>query len=396
MAFLLTSLRISAIGVRQQYQGISLYGSQLLDLAGVSWASWRRGNVPSALVLLSMVSGVQTRRMRPCQVVSSFVATSGRVQPLKKRLLITGASGFIGSHCLRLLRERDYDLLAVSRRPRLRRVARIRWIQADLLDRAQLLGLFFRYRPTHLLHIAWNVSQRNYWTSRENERWLLAGIQLMEAFAKSGGERLVMAGTCAEYDWSQGLCSELTTPRRPNSLYGLSKNALQEQLYAYSIQTGLSSAWGRIFYVFGPRESPHRIIPSVILSLLMGKAVSCTEGNQVRDFLYVEDVASALVHLLASDAQGPVNIGSGFPISLREILTRVGKKLASENLIRFGALPTPLYEPPKILADVGRLINEVGWRPRYSLDAGLDKSIQSWSYRMAEVSDGREAMVSGL
>ncbi|MFZ5865530.1 MAG: NAD-dependent epimerase/dehydratase family protein [Thermodesulfobacteriota bacterium] len=303
---------------------------------------------------------------------------------MKKRVLITGATGFLGSHCLRLLTNSDYDVFAVSRLPRSAVMDGIKWIQADLLDPAHLSPLISESKPTHMLHLAWDVSQRDYRTSPDNELWLHSGIQLMKAFAKSGGERLVMAGTCAEYDWSNGLCSEITTPLRPASAYGQSKNALQEELRKYSKGTGLSSAWGRIFYVFGPGEPPDRLIPSVIVSLLKREEARCTHGDQIRDFLPVQDVADAFIHLLESDIQGPVNIASGQAISIKDIVTRIGQALHSEHLLRFGAIPSRQDEAPKLVADVRRLSEEVGWQPKQGLTAGLETTIAWWRRELAE------------
>jgi len=205
-----------------------------------------------------------------------------------------------------------------------------------------------------------------------------ASLALLQAFGEQGGERVVMAGTCAEYDWGQGLCLESVTPRKPSTVYGTCKNALQEILSIYSNQFGLSSAWGRIFFLYGPKEHPSRLVSSVIQSILRGETARCSSGEQVRDFMYVTDVASAFVALLNSDIQGPVNIASGEAITLKDVVERIATKLGRPELLKLGARSTNLQDPPLLLADISRLKDELGWQPSFDIDRGLDETIAWW------------------
>ena len=100
--------------------------------------------------------------------------------------------------------------------------------------------------------------------SAENFKWLEASISILRNFHQAGGHRVVMAGTCAEYDWNYGYCQEIITPCRPNTPYGVCKNALHELLCSYSKEQKLSSAWGRIFLPYGPDEDDRRLIPSLV------------------------------------------------------------------------------------------------------------------------------------
>jgi nucleoside-diphosphate-sugar epimerase len=172
-------------------------------------------------------------------------------------------------------------------------------------------------------------------------------------------------------------------------LYGTCKNALQIMLDAFSKDVGLSSAWGRIFFLYGPHEHPMRLVSSVIRSLLMGQPARCTHGNQIRDYLYVKDVAAAFISILESGIQGPVNIASGLPIYLKEIVLKIAKKLKREELIRLGALPAADDEPTLLVGDNRLLASEVKWRPQYDLDRGLDETIDWWQERMLDRSHAR-------
>ncbi len=148
-------------------------------------------------------------------------------------------------------------------------------------------------------------------------------------------------------------------------------------LNAFAKQTGISAAWGRILFLYGPHDHPARLVASVIHSLLNNEPARCSHGNQIRDFLYVQDVADAFVALLESDVSGPVNIGSGHPVALIDIISKIAKKVNRQGLIQLGALRISANEPPLLVADVSRLGDEVNWVPRYDLDQGLEQTI-SW------------------
>jgi nucleoside-diphosphate-sugar epimerase len=296
----------------------------------------------------------------------------------KRCVLVTGAGGFIGRHCLPVLMSNGFEVHAVDISLPEEKLGGLHWHQVDLLATQQAHELLANISPTHLLHFAWCAKPGDYWNSLENLRWVEGSLHLLREFHMIGGKRVVMAGTCAEYDWKYGYCSEHVTPLVPSSLYGTSKNALQHLLKEFSRVTGLSSAWGRIFFLYGPHESPNRLVSSVILNLLQNKAAPCSHGNQIRDFLYVEDVAAAFVSLLMSNVNGPVNIASGRPVTLQEVATAAADRLGLREHVHFGALPVTGNEPPLIVGDSSRLADEVGWRPAYDLAMGIAKTVRYW------------------
>lgn len=299
-----------------------------------------------------------------------------------KKVLITGAGGFIGRHAVPCLLKKNYEVHApfIGPKPDLKPDRNLIWHKCDLLDPAARKKLCAGVKASHLLHFAWYTAPGKYWTSPENLRWAQASIGLIADFAENGGKRAVMAGTCAEYDWASGVCSEEKTPLKPRLLYGTCKNSLRQILDEFSRQTGLSSAWGRIFFLYGPHEQPDRLIPGIILSLLRNRPALCRQGGQVRDFLHVRDVASAFVALLESKVSGPVNIASGRPVALKDVVNLIADKLDRRELVRFGKSADP-SAPGVLTADIKRLSREVGWRPAYSLEKGLGESIEWWRTR---------------
>ena len=303
------------------------------------------------------------------------------------RLLVTGATGFIGMCCLPLLLARGFEVHAVSSRARVHAVSPrakdergddVIWHQADLWQPTQTARLVAAVQPTHLLHLAWYVVPGKLATASENFRWVQASLELLRRFGEHGGRRVVMAGSSYEYDWRNGYCSESVTPKIPSTYYGACKPALASLLEAYAGQTGLSQAWARIFFLYGPREHPKRLVSSVIRSLLRGERARCSHGQQIRDYLHVEDAAGALVALLESEVTGCVNVASGCPVPVRAIVSRIANKLDKAHLVEFGTVPSHPHDAPLIVADVARLAEEVKWAPQYDLDGGLDATIAWW------------------
>ena len=296
-----------------------------------------------------------------------------------KRVLLTGATGFIGHHCLGPLLALNYEVHAVSSKsPPTSGSTFVQWHQADLLEREAIAPLVREVQPTHLLHLAWMVVPGQSYTSIDNYRWLQSTLDLVDQFRTQGGKRIAVAGSSYEYDQRYGVCSEELTPTEPDTVYGICKHALQEVLAAYCRSTDLTMVWPRIFFVYGPNEHPNRLVSSVIRSLLAGEPARCSHGRQMRDYLYVQDVADGMVALLDGGAQGPVNIGLGTPVTLRQIIETIGEMTGRSDLIRFGAIEARPNEVPLVIADTSRMATATDWRPRYGLEEGLTSTIAWW------------------
>ena len=305
---------------------------------------------------------------------------------------MTGAGGFIGRQSIEPLRAAGYDVHAVFSNTPIRpnESAGAHAYRADLLDAQAIDALIQAVRPTHLLHFAWIATPGLYWNSAENYRWLEASQHLLRSFKDGGGIRAVMAGSCAEYDWSRvDICHERSTPLAGASgtavgAYAKCKIAMQRALEEFGRAHDLSTAWGRIFFQFGPGEHPQRLVASVIIDLLSGHEALCSHGRQIRSFLHVTDVGRAFAAVLASDIEGPVNIGSGERISIAELLGRIARTIGRPELLNLGARRALPFEPDILLPDIARLRREVGWTPRLTLDQGIADAIDWWRERLIE------------
>jgi nucleoside-diphosphate-sugar epimerase len=307
----------------------------------------------------------------------------GMASPSKK-VLVTGASGFIGQHALPELAARGYEVYALARNST-KFPDNIVAVRGDLLLPGEAERIIGIVNPSHLLHLAWNATPGQFWTALDNLDWVAASLRLSVAFAKSGGQRVVCAGSCAEYDWDQELLKEDETPLRPRTLYGKAKASFHQLLMAAAAQTGVSAAWGHVFFLYGPHEHRDRLIPQVITGLLKGNPIACTAGTQERDFMHVCDVAHALVALLDSDWQGAANIASGHCAPIRDVLDFLAELAGRDDLIQFGARPMPAKEPPRMAAST-RALREIGFVPRYALNDGLLHTFEWWRAQRASPS----------
>ncbi len=306
---------------------------------------------------------------------------------------MTGATGLIGRHVLPLLLDEGHEVHAVARRrsPDSDDDGAI-WHELDLLDPQACAEMVEMVSPERLLHLAWYAEHGRFWSSPENVRWVEATLALLRAFVAADGSRVVVAGTCAEYDWNalEGApdeegpprCRESDTPLVPATLYGAAKHAVHLVAEPYLANRGVELAWGRIFFLYGPGEQPGRLVPSVIAPLLKGQETPTSDGGQVRDFMHVHDVGRAFAALLDSDRCGTFNISSGEPVTVRAVIERIAALTGDRELVRWGALSRPAGDPPVLLADVTRLREEVGFRPATTLDAGLESTVAWWRSRL--------------
>ncbi len=295
-----------------------------------------------------------------------------------KRVLVTGAGGFIGRQALAPLAARGFEVVALSRGSA-PGIAGVQWRHGDLLEPSAARRLIGDVRPSHVLHFAWFTEPGQFWSSPENARWVGATEALLLAFEAAGGGRFVAAGTCAEYDWSSGgVCSEASTPIRPSTPYGRAKDAARRLADAAAARGAISAAWGRVFHLYGPHEHPSRFVASVIRALLSGEPARCTAGTQVRDFLHVADVGDAFAALVDGDVSGAVNIASGEPVTNASVARLIAELTGRSDLLHLGAVPMRPGDPDRLVADIARLRDVVKWSGKRTLMEGLTETIAWW------------------
>ncbi|MCU1591876.1 MAG: NAD(P)-dependent oxidoreductase [Frankiales bacterium] len=289
-------------------------------------------------------------------------------------ILVTGGTGFVGRHVLEALTRAGQTAHVAARR--ISADAGGDWHESDLLAPLSAAGLVAEVAPTHLLHLAWCADPGSFWTDPANVAWAEATLRLVRAFADAGGRRVVVAGTCAEYDPSAGRCSEDATPLKPTTLYGACKAATFTALSAFCAQAGVELAWGRIFNVYGPGEPAQKLVSAVAAGLLAGQPVETTAGTQVRDFVSVRDVAEGLTALTLGTAVGAYNLGTGVGTPVRDVARAVADLTGRPELLR-PTRPPAADEPPLLVADVHAAQAAFGWQASTSLGDGLRETVDA-------------------
>jgi len=299
-----------------------------------------------------------------------------------KRVLVTGARGFIARNCLAPLAKAGFEVHAVGRTPFDTGID-LTFHKADVLDPMARVHILETVRPTHLLHAAWNLETRDYMESAENYRWVGMSLDLTREFAEAGGRRALYTGTCYEYRWGSAVLDERKTPLGPRTQYGKAKAGLFRLTEDLADATGISIAWSRLFFLYGPYEGRRRLVPSVISSILSGREAPTTHGRQLRDYMYSIDVGRALVALLDSEVAGPVNIGTGTATSIAGLVSDAARLCGHPELLRVGALEARPGEVKRVVAATERLRSEVGWDDYTPMETGLAETVAWWRRELA-------------
>ena len=296
------------------------------------------------------------------------------------RVIVTGASGFVGQCAVGGLLHRGAEVVALSRKAA--PIAGARTILADLFDPDATKRILADVRPDTILHLAWTVVPNLFWTAPENSDWIAATVQLARSALDAGVTRIVGVGTCFEYAWpDNSACDETTTPIAPTTPYAIAKDATRQALAGLCAEKNLSFAWARLFFLYGPFEHPSRLVPSLAINLARGLPAPLSSGNQVRDFMDVRDAGDALAALAVSSVAGDVNIGTGRAVTLAEIADCLGRIAGRPDLIARGAIPDRPNEAPYIVAATERLRTEVGAPAPRPLEQGLAESYAWWQSR---------------
>jgi nucleoside-diphosphate-sugar epimerase len=300
------------------------------------------------------------------------------------RCFVTGGSGFVGSWTVRRLVEQGWGVAVLSRsgasQHRLQGLGSdIELVEADLADSARINQFLRAWRPDACLHCAWYTEPGKYLESSQNLDCMRDSLALLELLVEADCRKIVMVGTCGEYDTNIGYLRE-SSAVGPSTLYAASKLATYLVATQRAAQLKADFSWARMFSVFGPGEDERRMAPALIRSLLSGREFQASSGDQVRDYLYVEDAAAGLVYLLQFSESGLFNVSSGEPISVRRLMNMMGDEIGAPDLIRFGSAPQRDWEPPFICGDSSRL-RCLGWSPQYDLRQAICMTIEYWRTR---------------
>jgi nucleoside-diphosphate-sugar epimerase len=284
------------------------------------------------------------------------------------RALVTGSRGFVGTHVAAALAARGARIVPLVR-------------PVDYHDTAAVARVLAESRPAILVHCAWRLAPGSaYLDDPANAAEAEASLELFRAAVDAGCKRVVGLGTCLEYAASDGPVAE-DAALEPRNAYARSKVQLFVAAEAWAKEAGISFAWARLYFPFGPGEPRHRLIPSVVNGLLRGERVATTEGAQRRSFLYAADVGDAIAAVARSQVAGPINVGTRDAVAVRTVVEHIGALTGRAELLDIGALPSRPGDPEVLWPHVEKLTDTVGWTPARDLAAGLRATIDWWQRR---------------
>ena len=295
------------------------------------------------------------------------------------RILVTGAAGFIGGAVAALASARGYHVVGTARRARPEQSSpTFPIIALDLHDPLAVVAAIERVRPQVIVNAAWSdVSNHAGQTASTALADVAVAVTLVEAGAQHGLERFVGVGSQAEYGAMDGAMNE-NAPLNPKGWYGAAKVAAYYLAREQCARSGVSFAWARMFSAYGPGDRPTWLIPTVMREIAAGRSPRTTSGEQLWDYLFIDDVAAAIVALCETQsAVGPFNLGSGRARRVRSIVEAIRDKMAPDLTLVFGDIP---HRPDQIWhmeADITKLQSSTGWTPKVEMDQGLTRTIEA-------------------
>lgn len=301
---------------------------------------------------------------------------------MKKQVLITGGTGFIGQNVVNQLLTRGYEVHSLVYPPFAAEQEGLIQYEMNLLDSKSVEEFFKEHHFENLIHLAWYVGAKCH-IHDLNLDWTIATLNLLKYFKESGGKKFVGAGTISEYEYKYGYLLEDDTPTDPQTLYGNSKNAIFNITKVFCKQNSIDFKWPRIFNLYGPNEKPQRLMPSVINSCLKGEDVKVSDCLKYQDYLHVEDTARGIVDVFESNLQDAVNICSGKPVQLRYIVNKIAELTNFDGQILWGAIPAAFGDD--LVVGNNEKLKSIGWTPKYTLEEGLKETINWWKNHNKEI-----------
>lgn len=308
------------------------------------------------------------------------------------RCLVTGASGFIGARLVRELLARGHEVTALIQPgvelDRLKDcLNEIRRIDESLEDRALLEEEMRRAPVDAAFHLAWSGVTAGFRNDVEQITFNVTHtLGLWQSLADTGCKSFIGLGSQAEYGPTSEILRE-DTPTMPVTAYGHAKLAVGMLLQHLCAIGGMQFGWLRLLSAYGPQDDERHLVPSLIRALLSGERPKLTEGKQVWDYLYVDDVARALCAVLEQQSDGIFNLGSGEPCLLRDFVTMVRDRIDPSIPLGLGEVPYREDQVMFLQADISRLRAATGWKPEVTLSEGIRRTVE-WYKQELEYARG--------
>lgn len=283
------------------------------------------------------------------------------------KILVTGGTGFIGTAFLKTARAAGHEIAALTRQPRPDEPG-LRWLPGTLAEPPW--PLVERFAPDACLHSAWIAEPGVYLDSPLNDDYVRWSLAFLRRLAALGTPYALGLGTCIEYAVEGTPMREDATPLAPSYPYSRAKDALRRAVETELVGDRFRFGWGRVFYPYGPGEHPARLCTALARKVLAGEPILLKTPGSTKDYIFIDDLAAAILAVLEHGLSGAVNLGTGQGTPVRDLARTLARLLGREELVTESDDPVrdSLYH---VVADTSRLRVDSGWTPAYDLPAGL-------------------------
>jgi len=293
------------------------------------------------------------------------------------RIFLTGATGFIGQVLARQALARGDQVAGLCRAGgpfRGQAEVPLGWteLRGDLeqVPWAKVA----EFAPDVCVHAAWITTPGVYMGAAENAFYQQWGLELAQGLLRCGIRHLLVIGSCAEYQMAGRPLTEDQAALSQDSPYARAKNGLHQTLRQTPEFAELRLGWGRLFYPYGPGELPLRLCSQMVRTVLRGEPVELRCPNSVKDYIFIDDVARALLTLADGAFVGTINLGTGQPVRIRELAATIAAALGRPELVKCDAKPA--LDPLDYAVADPRKLQALGWQPRVSLPEGITRLIR--------------------
>jgi nucleoside-diphosphate-sugar epimerase len=287
------------------------------------------------------------------------------------RLLITGATGFIGRAFLQ--KKLNKNLMVISRRNKPKKLI-IKWIKTDIEQIQKKIKIIKKFNPNILIHLAWEgIPLLNKKNSLINLRKNKIFFKNLFKFLKF--DKIIVSGSCFEYDLKNQKIYE--SSKLSSSYFAKAKASLYNFLLSQQTKNKYKLIWFRIFYVYGLNQRKDSLIPSLIMNFKKNRDVFLNSPYEKKDFIYISDVIHLFKKALRSNANGIFNLGYGKPYSPLYIANFLKKKINSTSTINFKKKIS--YNNKIFYAAMNKTKKKFDWKPKFNLKSGLIKILRDYN-----------------
>ncbi len=292
---------------------------------------------------------------------------------VSKKFVITGSNGFLGAAILRRSESFNMSPVQVFSEPSSDNY------NLKTLDDPETINLICKLKPEVWIHSGWwGVAGKDRNDPRQLSINIPTTLRTVALAHSVGCKQWIGVGSQAEFGPQNRILSE-EDPMLPSTTYGDAKRISCHLSKELCKELKLDWSWIRVFSLYGPGDADYWLIPSVINQLKNNLSPKLTPGEQLWDYLYIDDAADAVLEVAATQTKGDFNIGSGVPVKVRTIIERIREIMGSSASLDFGAIPYRDDQIMHLQADISKIMSETKWTPKTSLDTGLKNTIRHFT-----------------